>query len=155
MKILLLLLWAPVSVSSFLCGGQPISRRQIPKSLLMADISVSSPSPDEAADMGIRDWPQQLRKGSWEETSNEGQALVRYVLDGTGVIEIESGVSPKTTSKISPGSLVAVSGEATLSWRADGEMIILTPGFEEGGKFLGVVAVMLLVFGVLLSSGSL
>ena len=37
---------------------------------------------------------------------------------------------------ISPGTLVEVDGEATLSWEVDGNegMIILTPGFEEQGK---------------------
>lgn len=37
---------------------------------------------------------------------------------------------------ISPGTLVEVDGEATLSWEVDGNegVIILTPGFEERGK---------------------
>jgi hypothetical protein len=121
----------------------------------MADVSVTSPSPDDAAAMGIRDWPQQLKKGSWEEKSNEGQTLVRYVLDGTGVLEIETDDLPKTTNKLSSGTLVEISGESSLSWRADGEMIILTPGFEEGGKFIGVILVMLLTFGALLAGGGL
>jgi hypothetical protein len=121
----------------------------------MADVSVTSPSPDDAAAMGIREWPQQLKKGSWEEKSNEGQTLVRYVLDGTGVLEIETDDLPKTTNKLSSGTLVEVSGESSLSWRADDEMIILTPGFEEGGKFIGVILVMLLTFGALLAGGGL
>lgn len=154
MKTFVLLLLLSISVSGFL-QRQPIAPFPSCKSLLMADVSVTSPSPDDAAAMGIREWPQQLKKGSWEEKSNEGQTLVRYVLDGTGVLEIETDDLPKTTNKLSSGTLVEVSGESSLSWRADDEMIILTPGFEEGGKFIGVILVMLLTFGALLAGGGL
>ena len=132
----------------------------------MGDIKITNPSPDSAAEMGIRDWPQQLKKGTWDENAGEGQTLVRYVLDGTGSLEITTGAtndgndddsSPKTTTtnKLAPGTLIEVTGESTLSWRADDEIIILTPGFEEGGKFLGVLALMVVSFVALLASGGL
>jgi hypothetical protein len=117
----------------------------------MADVSITTPSSDAAVQMGIREWPQQLKKGSWDETSAEGQTLVRYVLDGEGILEIEAAESPKRTTNLTPGTLVEVSGDASLSWRAEGEMIILTPGFEEGGKFLGVAVAVIIIFGALVA----
>ena len=142
-SVLALLCLLFVSASGFL----PISSRlsqvnpQSKNVLCMAEIKITNPSQDEAADMGIRDWPGQLKKGTWEENSGNGQTLVRYVLDGTGSLEIESiGDSSKSSKKLSPGTLVEVTGESVLSWQADEEMLLLTPGFEEGGKFLAVLA---------------
>lgn len=34
---------------------------------LFAKVEVSSPSQEEAQEMGIREWPQQLKVGSWSE----------------------------------------------------------------------------------------
>mmetsp|Transcript_11524 Transcript_11524/g.16230 ORF Transcript_11524/g.16230 Transcript_11524/m.16230 type:complete len:161 (-) Transcript_11524:809-1291(-) len=53
-----------------------------------SSVDISTPTPEEAANMGVRDWPQQVRQGEWEEQVNSGTTLVRYVLDGTGVVEI-------------------------------------------------------------------
>ena len=77
--------------------------------LFATTVKISTPSPDDAADMGIRDWPQQLKKaGSWSETVDEDQTLVRYVLDGTGAVNVvdENGQDEKTA--VGPGSLVEV-----------------------------------------------
>jgi hypothetical protein len=123
--------------------------------LMTVGVSVTNPTPDAAADMGIRDWPQQLKKGSWQETSADGQTLIRYILDGTGVLEVETSEASKSTTKLSPGTLVEISCGSTLSWKADNELIILTPSFEEGGLFIGALAVMLVTFVALIaSSGS-
>jgi uncharacterized protein HemX len=35
--------------------------------LHLASIDVSNPSQEEATEMGIREWPQQLKKGTWSE----------------------------------------------------------------------------------------
>ena len=132
--------------------------------LRMVDISITNPSPDDAADMGIRDWPQQVKKGYWEERCTEGEPpLVRYVLDGTGTLDISTSsydtTSMKKTSQIlSPGTLIEISnvdeGESVnLLWQAnEGEdMIILTPGFEQGGIFIGAIVAMILTFVALIA----
>ena len=121
----------------------------------MADpsVQVTAPSPDEAAEMGIRDWPQQLKKGVWDEIVAEDRTVIRYVLDGTGSVEIIAGESEATqTAKVGPGTLVEVTGKASLSWKIDtNEMIILTPGFEEGGTLLAVAVAVIGIFGALLA----
>jgi hypothetical protein len=124
-----------------------------PTTIFMTDVSVTTPSPDAAAEMGIRDWPQQLKKGSWTDASGPGQTLVRYVLDGTGTVEIVTNNDSITkSSTIGPGTLIEVTGEAKLSWESSSsEMILLTPGFEEGGKLLGVAALMVIVCGALIA----
>lgn len=160
----LLLFWMlPLTVESFvnvpkrsqafrqvysLCRKLPSTKTE-----LAASVDISSPSPDEAANMGIRDWPQQLKTGTWEEQAGDGQTIVRYVLDGKGVVEISTDdqTGTKRTS-VGPGSLVEVTGEASLSWKASsGEMIVLTPGFEEGGKLIGVAVAMIVLCGALVA----
>ena len=117
----------------------------------MAEITITTPSSDDASDMGIREWPQTLKRGEWEEFSEEGQLLVRYILDGTGTLDVEDSEAAKRSIKVKPGTLVEVSGEAILSWKAEGEVIVLTPGFEEGGTFLGVAVAVIILFGTLLA----
>jgi hypothetical protein len=34
---------------------------------LFASVKVTNPSQEEATELGIREWPQQLKKGSWTE----------------------------------------------------------------------------------------
>ena len=134
---------------SFVPNSSRATRERI---VMMADISVTTPSPDAAAEIGIRDWPQQAKKGTWDETSAEGQTLVRYVLDGKGTLEIEDMTdSSKQTTNVAPGTLIEISGGANLSWTSDQEMIILTPGFEEGGTLLIVAAAVVILFGALIA----
>jgi hypothetical protein len=75
------------------------------------------------------------------------------VLDGTGTVEIVTNNDSITkSSTIGPGALIEVTGEAKLSWESSSsEMILLTPGFEEGGKLLGVAALMVIVCGALIA----
>jgi hypothetical protein len=160
-ELLRWLLLLPCLVSAFLQPRRSfaVPARMMERSVLrMVDISVTTPSSDAAAEMGIPEWSQQLKEGSWEETSSEGQTLVRYVLDGNGVLEIDTADHkyPKRTTNLTPGTLVEVSGDASLSWSAEGEMIILTeiiltPGFEEGNKSLAYAVAAILIFGALLA----
>ena len=108
-------------------------------------VVVSSPTPDEAADMGARDWPQQVRKApGWSESVAEDGAVTRYVLSGTGSVAVKG-----SSQKIGPGSLVEVTGPAEVEWAVsgggDGEMIILTPGYEEAGLLVGVAAALVVL----------
>ena len=121
---------------------------------------VSVPSQAQCESLGVREWPQQSKKGSWTETLAPGKSLVRYVLEGTGSLKIVTGDGTKPIS-VKPGTLVEIetggdtsSSAVQLEWACDAncsEMILLTPGFEESGVFLGVVAGILVLFGVLLS----
>ena len=42
------------------------------------------------------EWPQQTKKGSWREDSEDGELLTRYVLEGTGAVEIEEDGNTKS-----------------------------------------------------------
>mmetsp|Transcript_23800 Transcript_23800/g.33282 ORF Transcript_23800/g.33282 Transcript_23800/m.33282 type:complete len:180 (+) Transcript_23800:129-668(+) len=164
---LLTFLIAPPTVVSFVISTRtnfrptptftrhPFSCRSFPPTLLAASVDVSAPSPEKAAEMGVRDWPQQLRQGEWEEKVESGTTLVRYVLDGKGVVETttyDDNGSNSNRISVGPGSLVEVTGEAVMSWKAStGEMIILTPGFEEGGKLAGVALAMIVLCGALVA----
>jgi hypothetical protein len=117
----------------------------------MARVQVSRPSSDVAAAQGIREWPQQTKGGSWREDSEDGELLTRYVLEGTGTVEIQQDGNARSFP-LAPGTLVEVDGKAALSWTTSSpEMIILTPGFEQGGVFAAVAAVVLVLFGSLVA----
>ncbi|KAL3899793.1 MAG: hypothetical protein SGARI_006382, partial [Bacillariaceae sp.] len=111
---------------------------------MAANVNVSQPSSDAAAAQGMREWPQQTKKkGTWLEDCEDGELLTRYVLEGAGTVEIAQDDNSKSY-KLSPGTLVEVEGKAALSWTvASSEMIILTPGFEQGGVFAAVAVVVL------------
>jgi hypothetical protein len=133
-------------------------------------VEISFPTPNAAADMGIRDWPQIYHPSSWTEsvTNNEGAKLTRYILDGRGRVTIDyidnsTGQACRIINKqrVYPGTLVEVTGggEATLIWDVDDYpkggtgMIVLTPNYEEGSKLI-LVGGFLLVFCVGLVIGS-
>ena len=120
----------------------------------MATVEVKTPSQEEAETMGIREWPQQAKsKGSFVESSKEGQTLVRYVLDGQGSVEIQDSDDQSQTIPVKPGSLLEVTGEATLSWDVTTkEMILLTPGFEQMGIFAGVALALVVLLGALVAT---
>ena len=116
----------------------------------MSRIRTSVPSQAKCEELGIREWPQQSKQGSWSENVPPENSLFRYVLEGSGSLELED-----QAPSVTPGTLVEIqegSPELRLDWKSDTEeMILLTPGFEQGGVFLGVIAGILVLFGVLLS----
>lgn len=125
-------------------------------------VEITFPSPDEAASMGIRDWPQQFYSKSWSETIAEGAIATRYILEGKGRVTIDyyndSGEMQRINNqRVYPGTLVEVDGEANLYWEVDDEkdgIIVLTPSYEEGTKLL-LVGGFFIVFcaGLLIGSG--
>eukprot|EP00536_Pseudo-nitzschia_multiseries_P001448 jgi/Psemu1/283022/fgenesh1_pg.18_\ len=121
-------------------------------------ITITVPSQTECETLGIREWPQQSKTGSWTETVASGTGLVRYVLEGSGSVRIAG--AQQQAVRVGPGTLVEIEIEdndndesSLVEWSSDSgkEMILLTPGFEEGGVFLGVLAGILVLFGALLS----
>ena len=125
-------------------------------------VEITFPTPDEAASMGIRDWPQQFHNKEWSESISEGQIATRYVLSGKGRVTIDYyddenvNIRQRTNQRVYPGTLIEVDGEANLFWEVDDTkegMIVLTPSYEEGGKLL-LVAGALVVFCAGLIAGS-
>jgi len=123
--------------------------------LYLAGAQVSTPSPEEAAEMGARDWPQQIKKGTWVEEITQGDVKTRYVLEGAGTLvastDNDGGAS---TSRVGPGTLVEATGPVKLEWEVKGkavnnEMIILTPGYEQQGLLLAVAGLFLVLCGSL------
>lgn len=127
-------------------------------------VEITFPTPEEAASMGIRDWPQQFHSKTWSDRVSEGGIATRYVLDGKGRLTIDyyddnNDKQRINNQRVYPGTLVEVDGEANLLWEVDDSkegMIILTPSYEEGGKLL-IVGGILAVFcaGLLIGSGGL
>ena len=116
------------------------------------DVSISNPSPEEAANMGCRDWPQKTKsRGVFVETCKENQSLTRYVLDGTGTLDVPGKVSSR---KLNPGTLIEIQGGPTeVSWNVQSEeMIILTPGYEETGSFVAILVAMIAICGTLIAT---
>lgn len=119
-------------------------------------IQVSTPSQDEAVAMGIREWPQQVKKmGEWSDSSPaNGSTLTRYILEGKGSVRVRSSSSE---IPVRPGTLVRISNEDDddITWTVTTpDMIILTPGYEEGGKLAAVVVVLVALLGaIVIGSG--
>lgn len=114
-----------------------------PITTLHAGLQITNPTPNEAADMGIRDWPQQVKSSFDTEQISEGKTVVRYVLDGEGKLN---------GNKVGPGTLIEAEGECELKWEISSDnMIILTPGYEDFGKLAGVLAVFVVLCGALIA----
>jgi len=115
-------------------------------------VQITFPTPEEAASMGIRDWPQQFHGKDWDESIPEGQIATRYVLSGKGRVTIDyyddDNVNRKRANqRVYPGTLIEVDGEAKLFWEVDNAkdgIIVLTPSYEEGGKLLLVAGAMVI-----------
>ena len=126
-------------------------------------VEITYPTPEEAASMGIRDWPQQFHSTNWSDMIPEGGIATRYVIEGKGRITVDYYEEDDLTyrkrinQRVYPGTLVEVDGEANILWEVDDSkegMIILTPGYEEGGKLLTVGGfLVLLCTGLLFGSG--
>jgi len=123
---------------------------------------VTTPTPDQAAGMGARDWPQQVRTGSWFETLSKGETVTRYILEGEGFVTVTAMAVDKK-KKVGPGTLVEAKGPVELRWKVfdagndggkgKGEMIVLTPGYEEGASLAIVAVAFVVLCAVLVSFG--
>lgn len=123
----------------------------------MVEVKVP-PEADWVRVRGAREWPQQLKTGSWSERVDSGTLVTRYVLDGTGSLGVtlytESGQSKNEEPdyhQLVKGSLVEAMGPATLEWQVDDQMLMLTPGYEQGNLFAAVAALFIVLCGVLIS----
>ena len=132
-----------------------------PATHLHADITISTPTPDEAAEMGARDWPQQAKGApGWSESVPDDAVVTRYILSGRGTVSYSSSGdgSGKTRGsprrKIGPGSLVEITGPTDVDWTVEAgeEMLVLTPGYEEAGLLLGVAGAFVVLCGVLVAT---
>jgi len=107
------------------------------------------PSQQESEDLGIREWSQQTKSSSWTDEATEGQTLVRYILQGSGVLYVDG----ESSKKFNVGMLVEVEGPVKLDWEKDVEedVIILTPGYESGGLFAGALVGFVAMVGALVA----
>ena len=125
----------------------------VPFRLSMATIRITTPSSEEAVEMGIREWPNQVRQGKWSEFVPSETTVIRYVLEGSGTLEMldQDQATTQTTSLV-PGTLMEITGTASLQWSCTSkDMILLTPNFEQGGLLVGVVLSIIVLFGALLA----
>lgn len=129
-----------------------LTSRKRCKVIVTADIQISTPSPEKAVRIGVREWPQQLKSGVWTEDVTDGNTVTRYILDGAGTVSISSDEDGTQLAAVGPGTLVEVTGRASLLWSTSEEMIVLTPGYEEG-RLLLTVALALIALTILLVSG--
>lgn len=120
-------------------------------SSLQATPKFTMPSQEECVELGIREWPQQTKSSlSWKEEVKEETTLVRYILQGTGTVRTDDGTFSR---KFYAGTLVEVQGPEILIWeRNQGEdVIILTPGFENGALFATAIVGFVTMVGALLA----
>ena len=141
---------APTSTTKR-ASSRVTSRVTITTCLSAVQVNTRNPNQEEAVELGIREWPQQTKRGCWTESieGNDATAtLIRYVLDGKGTLEImptNTDDSPKSKTevlKVGPGTMVEITGgPASLLWKTtplESEMVVLTPGFEQLGQLVGV-----------------
>jgi hypothetical protein len=114
-------------------------------------LKISSLSPNEAVNLGIREWPQQVKRGTFTEDVKEGAVATRYVLEGSATV---STTSDSAIRILTPGTLLEVTGPTTLQWKVTSdETILLTPGYEEGGKLAAVALGLATLCGAILAGG--
>jgi len=120
-------------------------------------MDVTTPTPDEAAALGARDWPQQFKNADWSESVPADKSVTRYILSGRGTVSSspsDGSGSGNNSRKIGPGTLIEITGPAQVEWTvAKGDdIIVLTPGYEEGGLLLAVAGALVVLCGVLVAT---
>lgn len=136
----------------------PFIQRDASSVILYYSTKISNPSQDESEILGIREWPQQSKTKDWSEKATDNQPLIRYILKGSGSLIIVDDDEDSDTivkkTKFSTGNLIEVDGPCSLKWTIDDDcdnIILLTPGFEQGKLFLGAIVAMMVMFGALIS----
>ena len=121
-----------------------------PTTLYASSSSFTNPTQEQSVELGIREWPQQTKtQSNWEEEVKDGETSIRYILQGSGDLTID-GEKPKN---FSTGMLIEINGPASLSWTKKGkdDVIILTPGYEQGGLLAGAALTLITLCGVLIA----
>lgn len=150
---------ATTTTTTRLCGATTNNKSD--------NVIVTTPSQIECESMGVREWPQRIKgRGTSTETAKPGTELVRYILEGEGSLVVDTmegndhnnsddEITQRTTTTksnkrkkqsqavsriiVRPGNLIRITGPATLTWEVSSvDMIILTPGYEQGGLLLVV-----------------
>ena len=157
---LIALAFCIAKVDSFVLISTNLASRQIKAKDVLdsitqldaANMDISTPTPDEAAEMGARDWPQQFKNSNWSETVADDKTVTRYILSGQG--SVSSADANIQKRRIGPGTLVEITGPANVDWSVDAgdEIIVLTPGYEEAGLLLGVAGAFVVLCGVLVAT---
>ena len=159
-KSALLLLFAlPVVVEGFTVVPQGRTVRSLLTPLHESMVEVKRPDEAEWVRVrGAREWPQQVKQGKWSETVDSGKLVARYILDGRGSVAVtlytNDGASKNKEPvyhELVPGSFLEAMGPATLEWEADDQILLLTPGYEQGSLFAAVAALFVVLCGALIT----
>ena len=128
--------------------------------LVLQAAKFSYPTQDESVELGIREWPQQIKtERIWSEHVKEGKQLVRYILQGSGKVTVlvdrtKEGNDGGLVNEFNTGVMVEVDGPAELVWiksdTDDDDIIILTPTYEQSGLFIGAIAGFVVLCGGLI-----
>lgn len=99
--------------------------------------------------------------GRWTERFDTGQVAARYILEGAGMVMVtlyeNDGFTPKVgipeEYRVVPGNLVEAMGPCMIEWQTDedAEMVILTPGYEQGSLLAAVGALFVVICGALIA----
>ena len=106
-----------------------------------------------SVELGIREWSQQTKS----EEAKEGQTLIRYILQGSGTVAVTVAGSVGNNNqpkKFNTGMLLEVEGPVLLEWNINkddegGDVIILTPGYENTSLFVGAIVGFVAMVGAL------
>lgn len=174
MNTVLLLLVLPLTVSGFMINPRKQAPMAFPATKVESKLAFAAsnvmtesgfenkmPSYPDAERIGVREWPKQTKMGTWEEKFDAGQVAARYILEGAGMVLVtlyeNDGFTPKVTIpeeyRVVPGNLVEVMGPCKLEWQTDedAEIVILSPGYEQGSLFAAVGALFVVLCGALIA----
>lgn len=142
-------------------GSSPSTSKLFAEILTESGFDNKMPSNPDAERIGIREWPKQTKMGSWAERFDVGQVGARYILEGAGMVIVTLYENDSFTPKVGipeeyrvvPGNLVEVMGPCKLEWQTDEnkEMVILTPGYEQGSLLAAVGAIFIVLCGALIA----
>ena len=123
---------------------------------LAVTVTTSTPSQEECEALGVREWPQQIKKGGWTEEAAPDVELVRYILEGKGTLVVtDDDTTNQKQQSLQPGTMVTVTGPATLKWQASTkDMILLTPSYEQGGLLVVVGGGLVVLMAALIAATS-
>ena len=114
-------------------------------------VSVRRPSNEEGKTM--LEWPSIQKRGTSDERYDGGETL--YCLEGTVDCRVSTFLNGKVeeTVALAPGSLLSVENPCAISWVVpEGKsVVLLTPTYTEGTVFIGVLAGVVVSFGVLIA----
>lgn len=96
-------------------------------------------SPAQIANLATAPSHSESKYGTWSESIQADETYTRFIVEGGGSVTVTNSNGEMTRQRISPGSLVEITGdggESQLVWDIDDEAVILYSGegFDEQQK---------------------